>query len=159
MVAATLSSLPDTIGADNATSWGGLTAASLPAGASAGLPVRLEALRRGVARRRWALRMASLVRPEALRRGVARRWWAWRLASPVRLEAHGPVPCRSEPRVLPWSSLARRRCERILMSPRGGVNRRICTLIKIQPTVSTETGQTGFPNRSDRCYTDRTGKM
>jgi hypothetical protein len=34
--------------------------------------------------------------------------------------------------------------ERILMSPKGGVNRRICTLIKIQPTVSTETGQTGF---------------
>jgi hypothetical protein len=28
----------------------------------------------------------------------------------------------------------------------GGVNRWICKLIKIQPTVSTETSQTGFPN-------------
>jgi hypothetical protein len=49
--------------------------------------------------------------------------------------------------------------ERILMSPRGGVNRRICALIKIQSTVSIETGQTGFQNRSDRFYTDRTDNM
>jgi hypothetical protein len=34
--------------------------------------------------------------------------------------------------------------ERILILPRGGMNRRICTLIKIQLTVSTETGQTSF---------------
>jgi hypothetical protein len=40
--------------------------------------------------------------------------------------------------------------ERILMSSRGGVNRRICTYRKLQPTVSIETGHTGFQNRSDR---------